>query len=206
MTEQPPGRACPAGYRYGAQALAAAAALHVDTLWVAGGLYGNVFALERLLELFDLEPGSKALVFNGDFHWFDVDPRLFGEVNRRVLEHHATRGNVETELAAPAAGAGCGCAYPAWVDDADVARSNRIIERLRETARRLPQAVATLAALPMHLVAQIGDERVGVVHGDAESLAGWGFSQEVLASAAGARAAHEACARHSIICNRQRWS
>jgi len=198
MIERRPGRACPVGYRYDAQALAAPAALQVDTLWVAGGLYGNSFALDRLLELFHLEPGLKALVFNGDFHWFDVDPNLFGEVNRRVLEHHATRGNVETELATPAAGTGCGCGYPDWVDDADVARSNRIIERLRATARRLPEATAALAALPMHLVAQVGDERVGVVHGDAESLAGWGFSQELLASAAGAQAAREACVRAGV--------
>jgi hypothetical protein len=198
MTEQRPGRACPAGYRYGARALAAPAALRVDTLWVAGGLYGNGLALERLLELFEGEPGSKAMVFNGDFHWFDVDPQRFAEVNRRVLGHTATRGNVETELSAPAAGAGCGCGYPDWVGDADVERSNRIIERLRETARREPRAVAALAALPMHRVAQVGDERIGVVHGDAESLAGWGFSQEVLASAAGARAAHEACVRAGV--------
>ena len=198
MTEQRPGRACPVGYRYGAQALSAPAALQVDTLWVAGGLYGNRFALERLLELFHLEPGSKALVFNGDFHWFDIDPDLFGEVNRRVLAHHATRGNVETELATPAAGAGCGCGYPDWVDDADVARSNRIIERLRETARRLPEATAALAGLPMHLVARVGDERVGVVHGDADSLAGWGFSQERFANETGARAAREACVRAGV--------
>ena len=109
MTEQRPGRACPVGYRYGARALAAPASLQVDTLWVAGGLYGNGFALERLPDLLPLERGSQALAFNGDFHWFDVDPVLFGEVNRRVLEHHATRGNVETELTTPAAGAGCGC-------------------------------------------------------------------------------------------------
>jgi len=198
MTERRPGRACPLGYRYGARALAAPAEFEVDTLWVAGGLYGNIFALERLLELYRLEPGSKALVFNGDFHWFDVDPKLFGEVNRRVLEHRATRGNVETELALPAAGAGCGCGYPAWVDDADVARSNRIIERLRETARGLPGATAALAHLPMHRVARVGEERVGIVHGDADSLAGWGFSQERLASAAGARAALGDCARAGV--------
>ena len=198
MTERRPGRACPAGYRYGAQVLAAPAALRVDTLWVAGGLYGNGFALERLLELFDLEPGSKALVFNGDFHWFDVDAERFAEVNRQVLGHTATRGNVETELSMPVAGAGCGCGYPDWVDDADVERSNRIIERLRETAWHAPRAVAALAALPMYLVAQVGDERVGIVHGDAESLAGWGFSQEVLACAAGARAAYEACVRAGV--------
>ena len=172
MTEPRPGRSCPVGYRYGARALAAPAALRVDTLWVAGGLYGNVFALERLLELYRGEPGRKALVFNGDFHWFDVDAADFLRVNRSVLEHCATRGNVETELASPAEGAGCGCGYPDWVGDEDVARSNRIIERLRQTARVVPGAAAALAALPMHLVAQVGGERVGVVHGDAESLAG----------------------------------
>ncbi|HUJ87006.1 MAG TPA: hypothetical protein VLX30_09170 [Burkholderiales bacterium] len=198
MTEPLPGRTCPVGYRYGVQALAAPAALRVDTLWVAGGLYGNLFALERLLELYRREPGPKALVFNGDFHWFDIDADDFARVNGSVLEHCATRGNVETELASPARGAGCGCGYPDWVGDDDVARSNRIIERLRETARRLPEATAALAALPMHLVAQVGPERVGVVHGDADSLAGWGFSQELLARADGARAALEACARARV--------
>jgi hypothetical protein len=198
MTEPRPGRSCPVGYRYGARALAGPAALQVETLWVAGGLYGNAFALERLLELYEREPGPKALVFNGDFHWFDVDPDLFARVNRGVLEHLATRGNVETELATPVAGAGCGCGYPEWVGDEDVARSNRIIERLRAAAHRHPDAVSALAALPMHMVAQVGRERVGVVHGDADSLAGWGFSRELLASAAGARAAREACARAGV--------
>jgi hypothetical protein len=32
----------------------------------------------------------------------------------------------------------------------------------------------------MHLVAEIGGLRIGIVHGDAESLAGWQFSQEAL--------------------------
>ena len=198
MTEPRPGRTCPVAYRYGAQALAAPAALQVDTLWVAGGLYGNLFALERLLELYRREPGRKALVFNDDFHWFDVNPGDFLRVNRSVLEHCAMRGNVETELASPAESAGCGCGYPDWVGDEDVARSNRIIERLRETARRVPGAAAQLAALSMHLAAQVGAERVGIVHGDAESLAGWGFSQEVLAGGQGARAAREACARAGV--------
>ena len=32
----------------------------------------------------------------------------------------------------------------------------------------------------MHLVAQIGDVRVGIVHGDAAALAGWRFAQDEL--------------------------
>lgn len=194
----PPGRSCPISYRYGAQSLAAPASLKTATLWVAGGIYGNCEALERLLELYEEEPGDKALVFNGDFHWFDVARDDFLRVNEAVLGHAATRGNVETELASPDAGAGCGCAYPEWVGDATVEHSNRIIERLRATAARLPRALESLAALPMTLVAEVGGERVAVVHGDADSLAGWNFSQEALAASWGRPAALEAFARAGV--------
>jgi len=187
-----PGRTCPLGYRYDAASLARPESLSVDTLWVAGGLYGNRYALDRLLELYAAERGSKALVFNGDFHWFDVDERDFASVNRAVLAERATRGNVETELAQPDAQAGCGCGYPDWVGEDEVARSNRIIERLRATARRLPGELARLRELPMTLVAEVAGERVAVVHGDAESLAGWNFSQEALAAAEGLRRAEQA--------------
>lgn len=188
MTEGP-GRSCPVAYRYGAHALGVPATLGADTLWIAGGLYGNPQALERLLELYDAEPGDKALVFNGDFHWFDIDAADFSAINRSVLEHVALRGNVETELASPAQGAGCGCAYPEFVGDETVERSNGIHARLRATAAGLPEALGKLAALPMHRVAEVGGERIGLVHGDADSLAGWGFSQEVLASGEGRAAA-----------------
>jgi hypothetical protein len=87
---------------------------------------------------------------------------------------------VETELAAEESGAGCGCAYPADVSDAEVSRSNQILERLRETARHDPARRAALGQLPMHLVAQVGDARIGIVHGDAASLAGWGFAHDRL--------------------------
>lgn len=186
-----PGRNCPLSYRYGAKALSGPPQLKVDTLWIAGGLYGNTLALQSLLEAYAAEPGSKALVFNGDFHWFDTASGEFAEVNETVLAFPALRGNVETELAAPAEQAGCGCAYPDWVGDATVAHSNRIIERLRATARAHP-GLERLAALPMHLVAQVGQARIGIVHGDADSLAGWAFSQEALCSRAGWRAAQRA--------------
>jgi hypothetical protein len=163
--------------------------MQIDTLWVAGGLYGNPFALERLLELYEREPGAKALIFNGDFHWFDTED--FIAVDDVVRRHIAIRGNVETELAAPRDDAGCGCAYPDWVDDGTVERSNRIIERLRGAAQRHPAARERLAALPMHLVAVVGGERVAIVHGDADSLAGWAFSQEILDTGQGRAAALE---------------
>jgi hypothetical protein len=68
------------------------------------------------------------------------------------------------------------------VDDAVVTRSNRILQRLWTAAT--PAHRAQLAALPMWQTASIGGMRLGLVHGDAQSLAGWGFAQEHLADAA----------------------
>jgi hypothetical protein len=186
MAEQAahPGRSCPVSYRYGPGALQRCAQIEAETLYIAGGLYGNPFALDALLDLVARDPGAQ-LVFNGDFNWFDIDPADFQRVNESVLEHHATRGNVETELALPAGGAGCGCGYPDWVGDAEVDRSNRIMDRLRETAAGHPYLTTRLGALPAYLAARIGDVRIGIVHGDGDSLAGWGFSQELLATEGG---------------------
>jgi len=180
-----PGRSCPLHYRYRPEVFASPARtdlLSLEVLYVVGGLYGNELALERVLELFAAEQGRKRLVFNGDFHWFDIDPDVFARVQSQVLAHTAMRGNVETELAAPAADGeidrGCGCAYPSWVGDDIVMRSNRILARLRQaiTAGQRRE----LESLPMWLRADVGDMRIGIVHGDAESLAGWGFAQEHL--------------------------
>ena len=178
------GRRCPLDYRYAPEVLARPAELEAETLYVIGGLYGNRPALEAVLTLAENEPRPVTLVFNGDFNWFNVDLQGFRSINETVLKHHALRGNVETELAREAAADGCGCAYPDWVDDAAVARSNAIMRCLRETARRCPELRKRLSALPMHGVAQVGGLRIGIVHGDAESLAGWRFSHESLADPA----------------------
>jgi len=185
----PAGRTCPLHYRYRPEVFASPPPPDLnglEVLYVVGGLYGNELALERVLALFDREPGRKRLMFNGDFHWFDADAAVFERIQRGVLAHTALRGNVETELAseteAVTADAGCGCAYPAWVGDEVVERSNRILHRLR-CAVTAPQRQA-LAGLPMWLRAEVGGLRLGIVHGDAQSLAGWGFAQEHLRDAA----------------------
>lgn len=175
-----PGRSCPLSYRYAPAALARDPELFADTLYVIGGLYGNLQALDWIAARAAREHSGVALVFNGDFHWFDLDHDIFNNINNIALYHHALRGNVETEIADDDPAAGCGCGYPDFVGDAEVERSNRVIERLRETARAHPALRARLGALPMHLVAEVGGVRVAIVHGDAESLAGWGFSQEAL--------------------------
>lgn len=170
-----PGRTCPVSYRYSPRVFDRAADLEARTLYVVGGLYGNVEALERVLEMAAAE-GEVTLAFNGDFHWFDVDPADYAAIEQAVSRHARVRGNVETELARDDSDAGCGCAYPDEVSDAEVGRSNAILEQLRATARRDEAARAALARLPMHLVASVGNARIGIVHGDASSLAGWGFA------------------------------
>jgi hypothetical protein len=178
--ESRPGRTCPLAYRYSPRVFDRAPEIVADTVYVVGGLYGNVEALAALHRLAASEPGPVAIVYNGDFHWFDVDDSDFAAINGAVLGGHALRGNVETEIAGEESGAGCGCAYPEEVSDAEVARSNEILGRLRETARRDSGVRERLARLPMHRVARVGHARVGIVHGDAVSLAGWGFARDRL--------------------------
>ena len=173
------GRVCPVDYNYAPGVFARAADFAADTLYVVGGLYGNLAALEAIEVLAARETARPQIVFNGDFHWFDAEPDWFAAVDRGVAPHIALRGNVETELARDTGiGAGCGCAYPENVSGDVVARSNDILKLLRAAA---PAAArAGFSRLPMHLVAQVGDLRIGLVHGDAAALAGWRFAQDEL--------------------------
>jgi hypothetical protein len=159
------GRSCPLHYRYSPEAL-----------YVVGGLYGNPEALDAAEALVAAEPGAR-VVFNGDTHWFDAEPTVFRAIQARVLAHGLTAGNVETELADPSS-AGCGCAYPDYVSDAAVERSNAIMEQLKAIC---PRACSReLVALPMVQTVAVGDRRVGILHGDPASLAGWGLAAEAL--------------------------
>lgn len=176
-----PGRFCPIDYRYAPSSFARAPDFAAETRYVVGGLYGKVYALDAIEQLASFEDGTTEIAFNGDFHWFDARPECFADVNRRVFAQRLLRGNVETELArADDVGAGCGCAYPENVDAGTVERSNRILLRLRQCVDVLPGLRDRLAALPMTLVAAVGGLRIGIVHGDAESLAGWRFAHDAL--------------------------
>lgn len=182
--DEAPGRVCPLRYRYGPAAIAQANTRVTDTLYVVGGLYGNLPALDaiEMMARTDRPAGAQppVLCFNGDFNWFNVEDRAFAEINLRVLANDAILGNVEAELDAPADDAGCGCAYPASVDAVVVERSNQIHARLKATARRHVDLLDRMARLPMLARYRVGDCRIGVVHGDAESLAGWRFDVNAL--------------------------
>jgi hypothetical protein len=174
------GRVCPTRYHYGAAAIAGAPQSSARTLYVIGGLYGNLPALDALEAMAATEAAPVSLCFNGDFNWFNVDDAGFRAINQRVLRHTALLGNVEAELNEDLDDAGCGCAYPESVDAAVVERSNRIHAALKRTAARHPDLLKRLNKLTMALRWQVGDLRVGVVHGDAESLAGWRFDAACL--------------------------
>lgn len=169
------GRSCPIAYRYGAAALAKVSTTTVHTLYVVGGLYGNPFALSRIEEMADAEKEPVTICFNGDFNWFNADDESFRFINLAVLRHQATQGNVEFELRSAQNSAGCGCAYPPSVDQGVVERSNRIHAKLKVVAARHPDLLVGLARLPLFARYQVGAMKVGVVHGDANSLAGWQF-------------------------------
>ena len=182
------GRVCPLSYQHGPRGVSRAVERCAPALWVAGGLYGNVEAADALLAALDADrPGGERplLVLNGDFHWFDADPGEFRALEQRLADHVRLAGNVEAELGSPSAQAGCGCAYPAFVDDATVARSNAIMERLQATVAELEGMPQRLAGLPRLLRVRVGTAIIGIIHGDPDSLAGWGLAVESLATSGG---------------------
>ncbi len=174
------GRLCPIDYHYSPADIAKTPHIAADTLYVIGGLYGNLQALETIEAMAAAEAGPVTLVFNGDFNWFNRDAKTFAAINERVLQHHAMRGNVETEIARAQFTGGCGCGYPASVADQTVEWSNEIIATLRDTANQLPQLQIQLRQLPRFLRFQVGDASASIVHGDCRSLAGWSLAREDL--------------------------
>lgn len=178
---------CPLHYRTTPEALRSDSHVAARTAYLAGGLYGNPFALRELLRMRDAEAAltgdEVTLVFNGDFHWLDCDPATFSEINDRVLDHIATAGNIELELAHPSPGAGCGCNYPDSVPRERIDWSDQVMEQLATVAAGCPAKTNRLAELPLHAVLEIGPHRIAVVHGDPESVAGWNFAIEAMPAA-----------------------
>lgn len=179
------GRSCPVHYRYRPEVLCRAPeTVSEDVLYVAGGLYGNPRALDQIEAMAAAEQAQGRrvkLLFNGDFNWFNASDELFGNINQRVLRHDAMLGNVEYELVHPSDGAGCGCAYPEFVDDDVVSRSNGIMGQLQSVASRHADIQSRLASLARFRCMMFGGLKVLILHGDPESLAGWGLAYETFA-------------------------
>src|SRR5699024_3539141 len=126
-----------------------------STLYIVGGLYGNTGALRAIRNrLLDEDETSTAVIFNGDFHYFDIAPDQFNAISEIVDEYYATKGNIEAELDGSNGDAGCGCGYPEYVADAMVERSNLIVDRLRHTAKQFAAHAAKLSQLPRFMTAR----------------------------------------------------
>ena len=176
------GQSCPIEYQYKAKDFSVAPAIAAKTIYVVGGLYGNLDALHEILRMQDAEKRAGTdvqLVFNGDHNWFNTNPSSFREINQIVLENFAIRGNVEAEIAA-SVDAGCGCNYPDYVNQQYVARSNAIMTKLQQTAREFTSICDGLNRLPLIRTVDLDGKKIGIVHGDAEMLAGWAFAAERL--------------------------
>ena len=181
------GRQCPLSYRYRPTLLANDSTDHqTKTLFVVGGLYGNLEALRAVEHRVGKEERDDPLVvFNGDFNFFNYDPGEWDEINRTIMSRYlATAGNVEVESVALHSDGSCGCAYPGYVGEDVVDRSNLIVQRLRRTALSqssgCSDVVPWLRSLPMFLGVRVGAARVSVIHGDPESLSGWSFAAEAM--------------------------
>ena len=137
-----------------------------DVLYVVGGLYGNVKALEALEEGMERERrhGLRIEVcFNGDFNFFNATSKTWARINHGVRAlGKATAGNVERE--ALNGDGGCGCAYPDYVDGAFADRASAIVERLRDVSTD-PDIAAWLSSLPFANTYVVGGVRVCCVHG-----------------------------------------
>lgn len=183
--------ACPLRYRLGAEALRRRAPrLRCETLYAVGGLYGNSFALRALVERALQEERPTQIVFNGDFNFLNATPAWWRQINTEIrdgsvrgIPHVATLGNVEAEAAAEVF-EGCGCGYPSYTSPSVPERSDQIVRVLHGCAHAAgePELLRWLRGLPLGIVAEVGPEGtpVAIVHGDVDSLAGWGLGVEVL--------------------------
>lgn len=187
MEEMKAGRTCPIDYRIEENAFERVR--HEEAaVYIIGGLYGNITALKQIKKMAREEEERTSirptLIFNGDYHWFDADIRLFEEVEALTAGDIRLLGNVEKELSRKTdMGAGCGCAYPPSTDDAAVERSNQIHKRLKGMLRERDDLKEAFAQREPIDVVRVGEAKIGVTHGDERSLAGWGFSGESMEKA-----------------------
>lgn len=151
-----------------------------DVLYSVGGVYGNIEAMKTVREMVKSEQGNVCVVYNGDYHWFDGTAENYLEVERLLEGSIPMNGNVELELARlEDCGVGCGCSYPTTMSDAFVGRSNAIFGRMKDSVKNLPE-VSALDNRPAWGVVEVGEARVGITHGDEQSVSGWGCSVENL--------------------------
>ena len=146
-------------------------------------MYGNPRALDAIEGMLQEEKGDVAVLFNGDFNFFNANVEDLDQINRKIMRFYsATAGNIEISISSEERGSdGCGCDYPSYVSKDVVARSDLIVSKLGEVASDLDAGVLSwLRALNPFDNYCIGGARVAILHGDPHSLSGWSFAVENL--------------------------
>lgn len=180
-------------------------------LYVVGGLYGNTAALDALSSVVrqEEEKDGVAVVFNGDFNFFNATHESWVSVNSRIRNFAretgaqrtlATLGNVELEVSTTPRGSpvGCGCAYPEQVDPDVALRAAEIVTRLHDVAMD-SETTEWLRSLRKTSTWRVGTSRIGVVHGDFDCLNGWTLAAEAFVDDAWQPTSPEEVSRHLEI-------
>lgn len=146
--------------------------LECDEIWIAGGVYGNIYALQSLNEM--AKDGK--IVYNGDLHWFDASLETFEKVEKLSEGAIKLNGNVEIELKRDSGDMGCGCNYPPDEDEMVVKNAELIFRRLKECGADF--SIFNSRKTTLHAV--VGLQNIAITHGDEMALNGWGFWHENL--------------------------
>ena len=149
-----------------------------DVLYIVGGLYGNLFALNKINELAKSE--NAQIIFNGDMHWFDVKEEDFLTIEKNSEENSIKLlGNVEYELISKDDLLGCGCNYPEDVESGVVERSNIIHKIMKENVKN-NEILEDIKSREKTLVIRYFDKNIAITHGDEKSMSGWECSYDNL--------------------------
>lgn len=178
------GRICPLDYYIDAESYKKIRTIENSTVYIVGGLYGNLEALKEIINMAEEEynkyKSEVFIVFNGDMHWFDIIED-FMNIEQMSKGYEKLLGNVERELFRENdIGIGCGCAYPDYVDDNIVERSNIIHKKLKDTVNKLPEYKKIFSDRKMNMVIQLSKQKIAITHGDEQKLGGWECSRESL--------------------------
>lgn len=166
------GRICPIDYKIDSKLFKNINNINYETIYIAGGIYGNYFALKSLVEM--AKKDNAFIILNGDYHWFDYDYYSFLCIEDIIKDYMVLNGNVEKELLRNES-TGCGCAYPNYVDDDVVKRSNHIHSCLKHNIQD-NKIIAKISSRKEVCTIRLKDYLIGISHGDEKSVAGWSCS------------------------------
>lgn len=136
--------------------------LITDELWIAGGIYGNIYAIEKLNEM----ANGKDIVYNGDLHWFDANENCFFKVENLTKNSIKLNGNVELELARKDDEFGCGCNYPEREEEIIVKNAEIIHQRLKN----IKADFSIFNKRKTTLFANVCGLNVAITHGDEKNF------------------------------------